>query len=89
MATTPESFGPYLGSTGMGLSGGSTVGQSLHMKLPPQSLHLPQQQTATLAGKQGTQYKAVCPHNSAPGLESRILGDLLGRFDWFLHTEGH
>lgn len=56
MGGTPESFGPYLGGAGMGLSGGGAVGQSAHMKLPPQSLHLPQQQqqAGSLASKQGT-----------------------------------
>ena len=54
MGGTPESFGPYLGgSAGVGLGGGGAVGQSTHMKLPPQSLHLPQQQQQA-GNKQGS-----------------------------------
>ena len=37
----------------MGISGGNAVGQGLHMKLPPQSLHIQQSQQQPVLGKPG------------------------------------
>lgn len=55
-----EPFGPYLGGPGIGMGmggAGCVVGQGGHVKLPPQSLHIQQQQQQqAMAGKQGIYY---------------------------------